>query len=133
MKSKKLLVLGDILAIADLTIIGFVIHGETEASYLPRMAAAYFPVLIAWFLITPWFGLFEEPVITNPKNLWRVALAVLLAAPFAAVLRSALLNTSVPPLFVLILGGSNALGMMLWRWIYILIAQRIKKIKTRQL
>ena len=133
MKSKKLLVLGDILAIADLTIIGFVIHGETEASYLPRMGITFFPVLIAWFLITPWFGLFEELVITNPKNLWRVALAVLLAAPFAAVLRSALLNTSVPPLFVLILGGSNALGMMLWRWIYILIAQRIKKIKTRQL
>lgn len=62
MKSKKLLVLGDILAIADLTIIGFVIHGEADASYLPRMAAAYFPVLIAWFLITPSFGLFEELV-----------------------------------------------------------------------
>lgn len=127
MKSKKLLVLGDILAIADLTIIGFVTHGETEASYLPRMGTTFFPVLIAWFLITPWFGLFDEQVITNPKNLWRVALAVLLAAPFAAVLRSALLNTSVPPLFVLILGGSHALGMMAWRWIYIFISRRAKK------
>jgi hypothetical protein len=133
MNSKRLLVLGDILAIADITIIGFVTHGEMEASYLPRMGAAFFPVLIAWFLITPWFGLFEEQVITNPKKLWRVGLAVLLAAPLAAVLRSALLNTSVPPLFVLILGGSNALGMMFWRWVYILIAQRIKKIKSRQL
>ena len=133
MNSKRLLVLGDILAIAILTVIGFATHGETDASHLPRMGATFFPVLIAWFLITPWFGLFEEQVITNPKKLWRVALAVLLAAPFAAVLRSALLNTSVHPLFVLILGGSNALGMMLWRWIYILIAQRIKKIKTRQL
>lgn len=127
MNNKRILIIGDILAIADITIIGFVTHGETEASYLPRMGTTFFPVLIAWFLITPWFGLFEAQVITNPKNLWRVALAVLFAAPFAAVLRSVLLDDDVLPLFVLILGGSNALGMMLWRWIYILIAQRIKK------
>ena len=127
MNSKRLLVLGDILAIAILTVIGFATHGEADASYLPRMGATFFPVLIAWFLITPWFGLFEEQVITNPKNLWRVALAVLLAAPLAAVLRSALLNTSVPPLFVLILGGSHALGMVAWRWIYIFITRRVKK------
>ena len=127
MNSKRLLAIGDILAIAILTLIGFATHGEAEASYLPRMGTTFFPVLLAWFLIVPWFGLFEEQVITNPKNLWRVAMAVLFAAPFAAVLRSGLLNTSVAPLFVLILVGSNALGMMLWRWVYILIAQRIKK------
>ncbi len=122
MNSKRLLVIGDILAIAILTLIGFATHGETEAAYLPRMGTTFFPVLIAWFLITPWFGLFEEQVITIPKNLWRVALAVLFAAPFAAVLRSVLLYTSTPTLFVLILGGSNALGMMAWRWVYILLA-----------
>ncbi len=124
MKSKKLLVLGDILAIADLTIIGFVIHGEADASYLSRMGTTFFPVLIAWFLITPWFGLFEEQVITNPKNLWRVVVAVLFAAPFAVVLRAVLLNSAVLPLFVLILGGSNAIGMLIWRWIYILLTRR---------
>ena len=127
MNSKRLLVLGDILAIAILTVIGFATHGEADASYLPRMGATFFPVLIAWFLITPWFGLFEEQVITNPKNLWRIAMAVLFAAPFAAVLRSVLLNTSIPTLFVLILGGSHTLGMMAWRWVYIFITRRAKK------
>ena len=127
MNSKRLLVLGDILTIAILTVIGFAKHGEADASYLPRMGAAFFPVLIAWFLITPWFGLFEEQVITNPKNLWRIAMAVLFAAPFAVVFRAVLLNAAVLPLFVLILGGSHTLGMMAWRWVYIFITRRAKK------
>jgi len=127
MNNKRLLILGDILVIAILTFIGFATHGETEATFLPRMGTTFFPVLIAWFLIAPWFGLFEEQVITNPKNLWRIALAVLFAAPFAAVLRSVLLHASILPLFVLILGGFNMLGMMIWRWIYILLTQRTKK------
>lgn len=126
MSKKTLLILGDILMIAILTFFGFATHGETETAYLPRMGTTFFPVLIAWFLITPWFGLFEEQVITNPKKLWRIAPAVLFAAPLAAVLRSVLLHASVLPLFVLILGGFNMLGMMIWRWIYILLAQRTK-------
>ncbi len=124
MNSKRLLVLGDVLAIAILTVIGFATHGEAETSYLSRMGTTFFPVLISWFLITPWFGLFEEQVITNPKNLWRVVVAVLFAAPFAVVLRAVLLNSAVLPLFVLILGGSNAIGMLIWRWIYILLTRR---------
>ncbi|MDO8753586.1 MAG: DUF3054 domain-containing protein [Anaerolineales bacterium] len=127
MNNKRLLVLGDILAIAILTVIGFATHGEADASYLPRMGTTFFPVALAWFLIAPWFGLFEEPVVTKRRNLGRVALAVLFAAPLAAVLRSALLNDEVLPVFALILGGSHALGMVLWRWGFVLFAQRIRK------
>ncbi|MBI3738930.1 MAG: hypothetical protein HY258_07780, partial [Chloroflexi bacterium] len=53
MKSKYILIFGDILAIAVVTIIGFATHGETNASFLPRMAAAFFPLCVSWFLLAP--------------------------------------------------------------------------------
>lgn len=115
---KNVLIIGDIIAIALLTIIGFATHGEADASFLPRMAAAFFPVLLGWFLLAPWFGLFEEQVTSNPKMLWRVPLVSLFAAPLAVLLRAAILNTAGIPIFALVLGATNAFGMIIWRAIY---------------
>jgi hypothetical protein len=127
MNQKTILILGDILAIAILTIIGFAMHGEADISFVPRMGTTFFPLLLSWFLIAPWFGLFDEQVRANTNLLWRIPLAMLLAAPLATILRSALLGNLAIPLFALILGGSNALGMLVWRWIYIFIARRASK------
>lgn len=124
MSKKSILILGDALAIALLTLIGFATHGETDISYLPRMAAAFFPVVFAWFLLAPWFGLFDEGVIANPKNLWRVSLAMLFAAPLATTLRAAWLGGTSLPVFTLVLGISSAAGMILWRWIFTRITGR---------
>lgn len=126
MNKKTILILGDILAFIILTIIGFATHSETEASFLPRMAAVFFPAVFSWFMLAPWFGLLDETIINTPKNLLRVPLAFLFVAPLAVILRGAWLNAPVLPLFALIFGGSNALGMMVWRWIYIFIAKRVK-------
>lgn len=126
MNKKSILILGDIIAFAILIVIGFATHGETGLSFLPRMAVAFFPVLLGWFVLTPWFGLFDETVISSPKNLLRIPLAMLFIAPFAVIVRGAWLNAPALPLFALIFGGSNALGMMVWRWLYILIARRVK-------
>ncbi len=117
-------ILGDILAIAILTFIGFATHAETDFSYIPRMGTTFFPVLISWFLIAPWLGLFDEQVIANPKLLWRILLAMFLAAPLAVILRAVLLHSAAQPLFALILGGSNALGMLAWRALYLFVARR---------
>lgn len=100
MNNKRLLISGDILAIAILTIIGFATHSEADVLHLPRMGTTFFPVLIAWFLLAPWFGLFDEQVILNPKKLWRVVLALLFAAPLAVVLRAVMLNSAILPIFV---------------------------------
>lgn len=124
MSKKSILILGDCIALAILTVIGFATHGETELSFLPRMAAIFFPALLGWFLLAPWFGLFDPEVISFPKNLLRIPLAMLFAAPFAVILRGALLNAPALPLFALIFGGSNSIGMMVWRWLYIFIARR---------
>ena len=125
--SIRFLILGDALAIAIVTFIGFATHGETDLSFLPRMAAAFFPLTIAWFLLSPWFGLFKQEVASNPKQLWRPVLAMLLAAPFAAVLRGLILNAPIIPIFAVVLASTSAFGMMVWRFIYFLLSREKNK------
>lgn len=127
MNNRSILRLGDIIAFAVLTLIGFATHGETALSFIPRMTITFLPLLLGWFLLAPWLGLFDEQVIANPKNLWRIVLAMIFIAPLAATLRGAWLGDSVIPLFALILGGSSALGIMVWRWVYIFIARPAAK------
>ena len=118
------LVLGDVIAMAIITVIGFTTHGETDLSFLPRMLTTFIPLLVSWFLIAPWLGLFNVQITSAPKQLWRPPLAMLLAAPMTAVLRAGMLNAVALPLFALILGGSAALGMLLWRGLYSVIGRK---------
>lgn len=123
------LILGDIFILAAVTLVGFAAHGAAEMSSLPRMAASFMPLSFAWFLLAPWFGLFDKTVISNQKNLLRIPLVFLFAAPLAAIVRSAILGIPAIPLFALILGGTNALGMILWRWINVFTAKSHKAVK----
>jgi hypothetical protein len=116
--NKPILVLGDILTITLVTYIGFATHGESGLSFLPRMAASFFPLVVAWFLLAPWFGLFQDEVIRTAHQLWRPVLAALFAAPLAAVLRGLILNAPIIPIFAVILGATTALGMVIWRGLY---------------
>lgn len=122
--NKYILILGDLLAIALLTVIGFATHGETELSFLPRMAALYFPLSISWFLLAPSLGLFQKEKTSNLNQLWRPALAGLFAAPLATVLRGFLLNAPIIPIFAAVLAGVAALGMVIWRAVYLLLSRR---------
>ena len=111
--------MGDVIALAIITVIGFASHGETDVSFLPRMLTTFIPLVVSWFLIAPWLGMFDPQIVLNAKQLWRPPLAMLLAAPVAAILRAAMLNTVALPFFTLILGGSAALGMLVWRGLYL--------------
>ena len=117
MKSSYL-ILGDLIAIALLTFIGFATHGEADLAFLPRMAVLYFPLSISWFLLTPALGLFQRSITSDPKELWRPALASFFVAPLAAVVRGFLLNAPVIPIFAAVLAGVTALGMVLWRFLW---------------
>jgi hypothetical protein len=123
---KTTLILGDILAIAILTIIGFATHGEAELSFVPRMATTFFPLCIAWFLMAPALGLFQQEMISDPKNLWRPALAGLFAGPFAAVLRGFIFNAPIIPIFAAVLAGTVALGMVVWRGIFVFLNRKVR-------
>ncbi len=118
---KLWLLVGDVLALAIITLVGFASHGELHFSFAARMMTTFLPLLAGWFLLAPWFGLFDLNVISAPSQLWRPVLAMLLAAPLTAILRAAMLNTVALPLFTLILGASAALGMLLWRGLWWLI------------
>ena len=118
-KSKWTLIAGDILALAIITVIGFASHGETDISFLPRMFTTFIPLAVSWFLLAPWLGLFNAQITSDPKQLWRPPLAMLLATPMTAILRAAMLSAVALPLFTLILGGSAALGILIWRGIYV--------------
>jgi len=124
MKSKYVIISGDLLAIALVTFIGFATHGEAGISFLPRMAATYFPLSIAWFLLAPAMGLFDREIPSNPKQLWRPALTALFVGPAAAVLRGFLLNAPVIPVFAVVLSGTSALGMVVWRALYFLLNRK---------
>ena len=120
----SILILGDLLAIAIITIIGFATHGEAGLSFLPRMAAIFFPLSISWFLLAPSLGLFQRETVSNPRQLWRPALAAFFAAPLAAVLRGFLLNAPIIPIFAVVLAATSALGMFIWRLIWYGFARR---------
>lgn len=121
MNTKQILIPGDILAIAIVTVIGFATHGETDLSFLPRMLAAFIPLTVAWFLLSPWFGLFQQEITSTPKQLWRPVLVMLLAAPFGVVLRGLILNAPIIPIFAVVLSATSAFGMLVWRGIYFLL------------
>lgn len=122
--NKYILLLGDILAIAIVTIIGFVTHREAGLSFLPRMTAIFFPLVIAWFLLAPALGLFQREITSDPKRLWRPALAAFFAGPMAAVGRGFLLNAPIIPIFAVVLASTSALGMVIWRAGYFLWSRK---------
>jgi hypothetical protein len=129
-KGQWILYAGDAVSIAALTLIGFATHGETNLSFLPRMGALFVPLVISWFLLAPWFALFQREIVLNPRQLWRPALAMLFAVPFAAVLRGFLLNTPILPIFAAVLAAINALGMVVWRLIWYWLSGRTLRERT---
>ena len=125
--NKRILILGDILAIALITLIGFATHGEAGVSFLSRMAAVYFPLSISWFILAPALGLFQPETAFKPRQLWRPVLTALFAAPLAAVLRGFILNAPIIPIFAVVLGVTSALGMLMWRGLYLLLNRWMQK------
>lgn len=125
--NRSVLILGDVLAMSLVTFIGFATHGETDLSFLPRMAATFLPLVIGWFLLAPRLGLFQDEVIYHSRQLWRPALTALLAAPLAVVLRGFMLNTPIIPIFAVVLGVTSALGMVIWRALYLLLDRKARE------
>jgi Protein of unknown function (DUF3054) len=130
----KIIILGDILTLLIVALIGFATHGETSISFFPRMLTTFIPLVIGWFLLSPWFGLFDSaPPQASPNSLnlgrvtvGRVGLAMLFAGPLAVVLRGLILNAPIIPIFAVVLSATSALGMMIWRTSYFLLNRRTR-------
>ena len=122
--SRKMLVTSDAVAIALVTFAGFACHGETDACIFPRCLLSFVPLTIAWFILAPLLGLYQPETTSNPKQLWRPALAMIFAAPLAALLRANILGSMVIPVFANVLAATSALGMVVWRGIVILLNRK---------
>jgi hypothetical protein len=118
-----LLVLGDLIALVIFTLVGFASH-QTLATAGSRVLATLLPFTAAWGLAAPWLGLYRLDLTRQPAQLWRPALACLLAAPLAAWLRGMWLGAPILPIFVLVLAGSSALAMTFWRAGWMLLVRK---------
>ena len=120
------LILGDISALALVTVYGFARHNELGSAGW-RMMTTFLPLVIAWFLVSLPLVAFNPAYLSDPRQLWRPFWAMVLASPFASWLRAAWLNTAIQPQFVLIIGGVSALVILAWRIIYWVVIYRLRK------
>ena len=123
MSGRLILILGDIITLAIVTLIGFASHG-TAGSAGARMLTTFLPLLASWFLVAPFLGVYDLERVKDIKQIWRPFWAMVLAGPFASWMRGAWLNAPILPLFVVILGGTGALAILAWRIVYYFISSR---------
>ena len=124
---KSNLIIGDVLAILVTILIGFATHKETGVAFFPRMAVLFFPLIITWFMLAPFLGLFQPEITSNPKQLWRPILAMIFAAPLAVVIRGLMLNAPIIPIFAVVLSATSAFGMLIWRGIFVLLNRKARE------
>ena len=115
-----ILLIGDILTIALVTVVGFATHQELGTAGW-RMLTTFIPVLIAWGLVAPFLGAYDLQRIAQLRQLWRPFWAAILAAPMAGWIRGVWLGQVILPVFVFVLGGITALAILVWRALYWII------------
>ena len=119
-----LLPFGDAVIYALLTVFGFAFHQEIEAAASGRFLATYLPFLGAWFAAAGALGALDPERAVDPRQLWRPVVAVLVATPIAAVLRSAWLGTPPVTVFIVVMAGVSLVGLGVWRTAYLLVRRR---------
>ena len=121
------LIAGDIITLAIVTVIGFASHGTADTAG-SRMLTTFIPLVVAWFLVAPFLQVYDNQISLDGRQLWRSLWAMILASPMAAWLRGLMLNSPILPVFVIILGGVSAVAILVWRGIFWLVATRMKRI-----
>ena len=124
-RERIILVIGDVVTLGIVTMIGFASH-DTAGTAGTRMLTTFIPLVAAWFLIAPHLKVYEDKVANDWRQLWRPSWSMVLAAPMAGWMRGMILNAPILPLFVIILGGVSALGMLVWRGLFAIIMGRLK-------
>ncbi|MBE9524042.1 MAG: DUF3054 domain-containing protein [Chloroflexi bacterium] len=122
-KQHWILLCGDIVVAAFITAWGFASHDRLGTAGF-RMLTTFIPVLAAWLMVAPILGAYDPQRAADPRQLWRPFWAMVLAGPMASLIRAFWLGQAIAPIFVIILGGFSALGLLAWRIIYWFIFAR---------
>jgi len=115
-----ILIIGDVLTIALVTVVGFATHDELGTAGW-RMLTTFIPVLIAWGLVAPFLGVYDFQRVAQARQLWRPFWAAVLAAPMAGWIRGVWFGEVILPVFVFVLGGVSALAILAWRTLFWII------------
>lgn len=110
---QKAVIVGDVVVLVMLTVVGFATHLTLDA--FGRMIITAVAALLAWVAVAPFVGVYTEEVISDPRSVWRVGWAWLLAAPLATFLRGAALDRDIPWVFVLVTIVTNGFALVAWR------------------
>ena len=115
-------VIGDGAVLVVVTVFGFLTHSTLDETW--RLVVTTLGVLVAWAVVAPWFGVFSTEVLTRPAEVWRVAWAWAIAAPFAGFLRAWILGVTVSTTFILVTIAVNGTALVIWRAVYAAMRQR---------
>jgi hypothetical protein len=118
-----ILLAGDMLVLALVTVVGFANHGRLNAVGL-YMLTTFIPLLAAWLLIAPHLRVFDPRHTGDPRQLWRPLWAMALAAPMVGFLRALWLQSVIDPVFVLVMAAFGGLGLLIWRSLFIVLFNR---------
>ena len=106
-------IIGDVAILVVVTVAGFATHLTLDAFW--RMLVTTTGALVAWFVVSPFVGVYRPEHIVVPRSLWRVGIAWLIAAPLATYLRGAILGRDIPPEFVTVVILINGFALVIWR------------------
>ena len=113
-KPQIIYLIGDTIVLALVTVIGAAQH-NTLGNGVAHLLATFVPMLLAWLLTAPFLGAFDPQKMGNASQLWRPFWAMILAAPLGTLLRGLWLGRPIDPIFVIVIGGISALGLLAWR------------------
>jgi hypothetical protein len=123
---RYVLIAGDIITLAIVTIIGFASHGTADTAGA-RMLTTFIPLAAAWILIAPFLHVYKIENALDWRQLWRPIWAMVVAAPMAGWLRGMMLSSPIQPVFVLILGGVSVVTIFIWRGLFWIVANRLMR------
>ena len=122
-RQQTILFVGDMIVFIFGTLVGFASHDSLGTAGW-RLFTTLLPVIIAWLLIAPFLGVYNRKIVVSLRQIWRPLWAMILAAPMAAFIRGAWLGSPIIPIFVVVLGGVNAIFILGWRILYLFLSTK---------
>lgn len=110
---QRTVITGDVTVLVLLTVVGFATHLTLDA--FGRMIVTMIGTVAAWAAVAPFLGVYSESGIEDPRSLWRVAWAGVLAAPLATFLRGMMLDRDIPWVFVVVTMLTTSFALVAWR------------------
>lgn len=116
-KNTKILLVGDAIILASVTLYGLVSH-QISTNMPARFASTFLPWLLAWLIIGFFADLFKPNTDKLTRAVARAFLGIIIASPLAGLFRGVILGEDIVIVFVVVFGGLSAILISIWRAIF---------------